>query len=105
MAARAGLLNYAHQPADTPYRTSHAIFIREGAQTPYSALALVPDAPCRRTISLRAFDDRGQMVDADLVDGRELEALIERLFSNPEAAYLIAHCAKRGCYAARIRRA
>ncbi|MDP9111664.1 MAG: DUF1203 domain-containing protein, partial [Candidatus Eremiobacteraeota bacterium] len=25
------LLNYTHQPAYTPYRSSHAIFVREGA--------------------------------------------------------------------------
>jgi hypothetical protein len=25
------LLNYAHQPAGTPYRSNHAIFVREGA--------------------------------------------------------------------------
>jgi hypothetical protein len=30
---------------------------------------------------------------------------IERLFANPEAAYIHAHYAKRGCYAARIDRA
>ena len=29
------LLNYLHQPADTPYRASHAIFVREWAETPY----------------------------------------------------------------------
>ena len=26
------LLNYVHQPADTPYKASHAIFVREGAE-------------------------------------------------------------------------
>ncbi|MGH6797851.1 MAG: DUF1203 domain-containing protein, partial [Roseiarcus sp.] len=31
------LLNYLHQPADTPYRASHAIFVREWAETPYRA--------------------------------------------------------------------
>ena len=32
-------------------------------------------------------------------------ALIERLLANPEASYLQAHYARRGCYAARIERA
>ena len=45
------------------------------------------------------------MIDAELVDGRDLEGLIERFLSNPDAAYLHAHYAKRGCYAARIDRA
>ena len=56
-------------------------------------------------LALRAFDASGDMVDADLADGRDLEAAIERLFANPEAAYIHAHYAKRGCYAARIDRA
>jgi hypothetical protein len=45
------------------------------------------------------------MVDADLTSGREVEATIERLFADPAAAYIHAHYAKRGCYAARIDRA
>ena len=45
------------------------------------------------------------MVDADLIDGRDLEAAIERLLADPAADYIYAHYAKRGCYAARIDRA
>jgi hypothetical protein len=59
----------------------------------------------RRMLALRAFDTAGQMLDADLVDGREAESLIERLLANPKAEYLHAHYAKRGCFAARIERA
>ncbi len=99
------LLNYTHQPADTPYRASHAIFVREGAEQAYEAVDEVPKALRLRPISLRAFDGHGEMVDADLVDGRVLEAVIERLLDNPEVRYLQAHYAKRGCYAARIERA
>lgn len=99
------LLNYVHQPADTPYRASHAIFVREGAQQAYSEVNRLPEPLKVRPISLRAFNDAGEMVDADLVDGRELEPLIVRFFVKPEVAYLHAHYAKRGCYAARIDRA
>ena len=45
------------------------------------------------------------MLDADLVDGAVIEPVIERVFANPGVAYLHAHYAKRGCYAARIDRA
>jgi hypothetical protein len=98
------LLNYLHQPADSPYRASHAIFVREGAETPYRAMNEIPDVLRIRPISLRAFDATGDMVDADLVSGEDLKPTIERLFANPEAAYIHAHYAKRGCYAARIDR-
>ena len=100
------LLNYLHQPADTPYRASHAIFVREWAETPYHALDEIPDVLRIRPISLRAFDALGDMVDADLViAGGDLEPTVERLLANPEADYIHAHYAKRGCYAARIDRA
>ena len=99
------LLNHTHQPADTPYRASHAVFVLEGATSRYEAIDAIP-APLRvRPISLRAFDVGHDMVDADLVDGAVLEPLIERFFANPEVSYLQAHYAKRGCYAARIERA
>jgi hypothetical protein len=99
------LLNYTHQPAGTPYRASHAIFVLEGARTAYDAVDAVPPALRRRVLSLRAFDSDHHMVDADLVDGAAAEGLIERLFADPAVAYIQAHYARRGCYAARIDRA
>ena len=98
------LLNYLHQPADTPYKASHAIFVREWAETPYRALDEIPDVLRIRAISMRAFDASDDMVDADLIEG-DLKPAIARLFANPEADYIHAHYAKRGCYAARIDRA
>jgi hypothetical protein len=98
------LVNYTHQPADTPFRSSHAVYVREGAETAYEAVGEIPEAMQRRMISLRAFDDEGMLIDADLADGKELGPLIARLLADPRAAYLHAHYAKPGCYAARIDR-
>jgi hypothetical protein len=99
------LVNYTHQPADTPYRASHAIFVREGAEQAYRAVGEVPEVMRRRLISLRAFDAAGMMVDADVAEGEALEPLIARLLADPKAAYLHAHYARFGCFAARIDRA
>jgi hypothetical protein len=99
------LLNFVHQPADTPYRASHAIFVREGAERACDLIDAVPEPLRIRPISLRAFDAAHAMVDADLVDGSHLEPLITRFLEQPRVAYLHAHYAKRGCYAARIERA
>ena len=98
------LLNYLHQPADTPYRASHAIFVREGAQRAHDGIDAIPEPLRCRPISLRAFAADHEMVDADLVDGASLEPLIARFLEQPRVAYLQAHYAKRGCYAARIER-
>lgn len=99
------LVNYLHQPADTPYRASHAIYVREAGGTAYDAIDEIPPALRGRVLSIRAFDADHLMIDADLAEGRAAAAVIERLLADPAVAYLQAHFAKRGCYAARIERA
>lgn len=98
------LVNHVHQPADTPFRASHAIFVREGATDACDVVDTVPESMRSRMLSLRAFDDAHMMVEAALVDGGATEGAIERLFAKPGVAYLQAHYALRGCYAARIER-
>jgi hypothetical protein len=98
------LVNYEHQPAATPYRSCHAVYVRQG-ETTFDAVGEVPDQLRRRILSLRAFDADGMLLGADLADGPALEAAAERLLALPGAAYLHAHFAKPGCYAARIERA
>jgi hypothetical protein len=99
------LINYQHQPAANPYQSSHAIFVCEGAKVPYDRMDEIPEVMARRVISLRAFDRDDMMVEADLVDGQVLATVIGAYFDNPKIAYLHAHYAKRGCFAARIERA
>ena len=98
------LVNYEHQPAPTPFRASHAIFVREGA-APVATVDEMPPALRRRLLALRAFDKDGMMRAADIVEGARADALIATLFEDPRIAYLHAHYAKWGCYAARIDRA
>ena len=98
------LVNYEHQPADTPYRSSHAVYVREGATERWSGDYL-PEVLRARLLSLRGFSAEGLMVHADVAEGRDAEAVIERLFAYPAVAYIHAHYARPGCYAARIDRA
>lgn len=99
------LLNHVSQPADTPYRASHAIFVREGAAQAYDAVDEVPAVMRTRLLSLRAFDGEGMMRDADVVEGAAIEGVIARFFADPAVSYIHVHNAKRGCYAGRIDRA
>ncbi|MFZ5791289.1 MAG: DUF1203 domain-containing protein [Pseudomonadota bacterium] len=98
------LVHYEHHAVASPYRASFAIYVREGEAT-YDAVNEVPEQLRRRMLSVRAYDRDGMMVGADLVDGRELEGAIERLFAETRADYLHVHFAKPGCYAARVSRA
>jgi hypothetical protein len=98
------LLNYDHQPADTPYRQQGPIFVSETGVR-FEADNVIPPALARRTLSLRGFDAAHMMIEADLVDGAEAGALVEKFLGNPDVAYIHAHYAKRGCFAARFDRA
>lgn len=99
------LLNYVHQPANTPYRASHAIFVVEGAKQRYDRIDEIPEVMQSRILSLRAFDGDDMIVDADVIDGTKVEGLVERFLGNPKVAYIQAHYARFGCFAARIQRA
>ena len=100
------LLNHEYQPADTPYRGRHAIFVNEAATVPRTFVDEIPPVlSVRKSISLRAFDAQDMMIDAEVAAGAEVEAAVLRLLENPETVYLHAHNAGRGCFAARIDRA
>lgn len=99
------LINHVHLPGDTPYRASHAIYVNQRADRAYDAVDTIPPALRVRLLSLRAFDARDWLLDADVVDGADAAQTIERLLAHPQAAYVHAHYAKPGCYAARIVRA
>lgn len=97
------LVNYLHQPAHSPYRSSYAIYVREGEQT-YDAIDQVPEQLRRRILSVRGFDDDGMITDAGLAEGPQLEHIIGQFFDNERTRYLHLHFAKPGCYAARVDR-
>jgi hypothetical protein len=98
------LVNYEHHPVASPYRMRFAIYVRKGEET-YDAVDEIPEQLRLRTLAVRAWDADAMMVGCELVDGRELESTIDRLFANPKANYLHVHFAAAGCYAAKVERA
>lgn len=98
------LVNFEHQPADTPYRSRFAVYVRPG-ETTYDAVDQVPEQLRKRMLSVRAYGRDGMMVGAELVDGRALEPVLERVLGDPRADYIHLHFAAPGCYAARVERA
>ena len=100
------LLNYEHQPADTPFRASHAIFVNEKAEASRRTVDELPPAlAVRDAVSLRAFREDGMMIDASFAAKGEVETGIARHLANPDVAYIHAHTVGWGCYLARIDRA
>ena len=99
------LVNFEHQPANSPYRSSHAIFVRENADQAFPDVGEVPRVLESRVISMRAFDGKHYMIGADVVEGSELREAIPSMLRNPAVSYLHLHNAKPGCFAASVTRA
>ena len=99
------LLHHLHHDVSGPYRASGPIFVRESAPTATPAPGGVPLVLRGRLLSLRAYDAEGLMRDAEVTEGRELEPVVARLFTDPAVSYIHVHNARPGCYACRIDRA
>lgn len=96
------LLGYEHHAADTPYRAAGPIFVGEGARRARLAPGQVPAAMRDNIYSIRAYSAKGDIVDAEVSRGRDLEVPILRLLGVPGAAWLHVHHARYGCYACRV---
>jgi hypothetical protein len=99
------LVNFEHLSVATPYRSRHAIFVRENAAEARLEANEIPEVLLSRLLSVRAFDGVGMMIDADVMQGEELTPAIKRMLNIPAVQYLHIHNAKRGCFAARVDRA
>lgn len=99
------LTHYTHHDHNTPYRSSHAVFVIENGAQASLVKNHVPDSLRRRLLSIRGFDSNHDLIEADVVDGIDLELGIDQLFSNSNVDFIHVHNAKQGCYHARVTRA
>ncbi len=99
------LFNYEHQPEDSPYKASHAVFIRENAEQARLAVNEVPEVIRSRIMSLRYFDKNHMMIDAEVVSGDAVASELSKAFERDEIAYVHLHNAKPGCFAGSVKRA
>ena len=97
------LVHHVHHDVPGPYRSAFAIFVRENGER-----AVYEDScpPCfgHRTLSLRGFDREGALAETELVLPGKADAAIRAMLANPAIAYINAHSAAAGCFAARIER-
>lgn len=96
------LIHYEHQPADTPFRSGHAIYVRKNAEQAMPDVDEIPALFRHRLMSIRAFSNDDNMVDAEVADGMELESVLESTFGNADVDYVHLHYAKPGCFAALV---
>jgi hypothetical protein len=99
------LLNFEHLPVSSPYRSIGPVFVRESAIETYSSTNEIPEPFRGRLLSVRAYDDKDMMAQAEVVEGAEIDQLIQQFFADSRVAYLHVHYARPGCFACRIDRA
>jgi hypothetical protein len=98
------LLNHVSADVPTPFRASHAIFVREDAAAAPRYDDRVPPMLARRTLSLRAFDATGMLRAAAVAVPGGADAGIRGLLENEEIDYVDVHNAAWGCFLARAER-
>lgn len=105
--ARAGeeliLLHHVSHDVATPYRSAYAIYVRRDVEAA-TYVDATPPVFEGRPLALRAFDAGGMLRDARLAGPGEADAAIRDLLAGDAIAYIDAHNAAHGCFAARIER-
>jgi hypothetical protein len=98
------LFPHAAIPSGHPYSETGPIFVHADGCQRYSAIDDYP-ADFRNGRVFRAYDSNYNIIDAHIVNGSEAEVVIERLFQNPDTAFVDVRSATRGCFTFRIQRA
>lgn len=98
------LLNHVSHDVATPYRSAYAIYVRHSDAAAARYVDELPPVFIGRPIALRGFDATGMLRRAALAQQGEADHAITTLLADDEIAYIHAHNAAHGCYAARIDR-
>ena len=99
------LVNHEHLAVTSPYRSRHAIYVREGAEQAQLAVGEVPEVLSSRLLAVRGLDGDDMIVEAEIVEGAVLAPALEAMLANVSVEYVQIYNAKQGCFAANVRRA
>lgn len=99
------LLNHVSHDVATPYRSVYAIYLRSAANQKAEYVGEAPPVFEGRPMAFRAFDREGMLRNAALALPGQADAKIRQLFESDQIAYIHAHNAAHGCFAAKVERA
>jgi hypothetical protein len=98
------LFPYTAIPSSHPYSETGPIFVHADECQRYSATNEYP-ADFRNGRVFRAYDAKYKIIDAQIMNGSEPEAVIESLFQNPDTAFVDVRSVTHGCFTFRVQRA
>jgi uncharacterized protein DUF1203 len=97
------LFPFAAIPSGHPYAESGPVFVHEESCERYASTTDFP-ADFRNGRVFRAYTSNYDMIDAEVVNGSEPEAVVEKLLQSPETAFVDARSVTRGCFTFRMER-
>ena len=97
------LFPYAAIPSGRPYSETGPIFVHADPCERYAATDEYP-AEFRKGRVIRAYDAQQNIIAAEVVNGSEPEAIIEKFLQKPETAFVHVRSASHGCYTMKIER-
>jgi Protein of unknown function (DUF1203) len=98
------LTHYANHAVESPYRNAFAIYVRAEASEAADYVDSLPPVLRGRPIALRGYTANGDLHRAALALADDVDAQVCGLLEDPAVAYIDAHNAMHGCFAARIER-
>ncbi|MDJ0643434.1 MAG: DUF1203 domain-containing protein [Erythrobacter sp.] len=98
------LTHFTNHTVDSPYRNAFAIYVRKSADQAAEFVDTLPPILRARPIALRCYDRDGNLHRAAISLSDDVDTLVRSLFDDPDIAYIDAHNAMHGCFAARIER-
>ena len=96
------LFSYDAIPAGRPYSERGPIFVHAEPCPRYEDE--VYPAEFRHGRAFRAYNATNDLIDARLPNGETPEAVVAKLFENPDTAFVHARSATHGCYTFKIER-
>jgi hypothetical protein len=96
------LFPFAAIPAGHPYSEAGPIFVHADRCERYASSEYPAAFHNGRVI--RAYDSRPSIIAAEVVNGNEPEAIIEKFLQNPDTAFVHIRSASHGCYTMQIER-
>lgn len=98
------LLHHVSHDVATPYRSAYAIYVRENCDQAAIYEDRTPPVFEGGPLGLRGFGGDGNLKNALLALPGEADEKIRALLADPAIAYIDAHNAAHGCFAARVAR-
>lgn len=95
------LIHHVNHTVENPYRNAFAIYVRRAASEAARFVDETPPVFAGRPMALRGYTADGELHGARLAIPGEADNTLRAMLDGPQIAYIDAHNAAHGCFAAR----